>query len=151
MIMPRPYPILGICFAHQAISKVLGGEVGASGSLKVGPVRVDAVQKKALPHHFSESDFLSWNKFVAYHEDQVQRPPSEMLPIFASDYCAYQGFLHPTLPLWTVQFHPEMNENILELASEKDLWAPFGRDDLSDQKGNELLEFFAAWVLKNKK
>ena len=148
--LSKPFPVLGICFAHQAISHALGGEVKPSGALKIGPVDVQAIENSLLPKNFTPSALKNWNNFVAFHEDQVMTPPSNMLPIMKSAYCPYQSFVHPTLPLWTVQFHPEMNESILEVSSDKSLWSHCSSKDFKNQKGNDLLEFFAKWILENK-
>jgi GMP synthase-like glutamine amidotransferase len=141
-------PIFGICFAHQAIAQVEGGKVAATGHLKIGPVPVQShAERPPLSEDFGRGE----KKYIAFHEDQVTQAPRDMETLYASDYCPFQGFQHSKLPLITVQFHPEMNERILDVSEDREYWAPFNKEKLKVQEGDSLLRKIGDWFAKSSK
>jgi GMP synthase (glutamine-hydrolysing) len=44
----------------------------------------------------------------ASHNDQVAEVPPGWLRLAHSSSCAVEAMAHPTRPIWSVQFHPEV-------------------------------------------
>lgn len=95
-------PCLGICFGHQLLAKVLGCVVKTTKEPEVGWKEIQCVDSalwRGMPLCFGA--FLS-------HEDAVIEPASTVRVIAASAQCAVQAFEHRTLPIFGLQFHPEI-------------------------------------------
>ncbi|HZD59492.1 MAG TPA: gamma-glutamyl-gamma-aminobutyrate hydrolase family protein [Anaerolineae bacterium] len=99
-------PILGICFGHQLIAKAFGEEV-VRREPRVGFADIKKVEDDPL---FSGLPSL-WRSPI-YHRDRVESVPEGFKLIATSDYCAIQAMRHTELPIWTVQFHPEIGFGI---------------------------------------
>ena len=107
-------PILGICMGHQLMAHVLGGEVGKGSSAEygVGEIIVDE------PDTLLEGMPLKFEAWVS-HFDEVKKMPSGFRSLAHSDTCKVEAMVHEKLPLFGVQFHPEVwhtqnGEHILE-------------------------------------
>ena len=109
-----PKPILGICFGHQLIAHLFGGDVqkGISGEYGISQVHID----KSHPL-FSQvpNSIKVWES----HFDEVKELPKEFEVLAHSDTCKIESFAHRTKPIYGVQFHPEVwhtesGETILE-------------------------------------
>ena len=96
-------PLLGVCLGHQAIGQYFGGQVVRGGLMhgKTSPVEHDGTGLfEGLPSPFTAT---------RYHSLIV---PEEGLPDVlrinarAPDG-SVMGFMHRTLPIHSVQFHPE--------------------------------------------
>jgi GMP synthase (glutamine-hydrolysing) len=95
-------PVLGICYGHQFLAKVLAGP---------GHVR------RAATPEFGFLDLrlgsnplfqgLSESLVMASHFDEVCDLPREFRILAASPDCAVHAFQYRDLPVWGVQFHPE--------------------------------------------
>jgi GMP synthase-like glutamine amidotransferase len=123
---PQERHLYGICFAHQAMALVMGGSTVRAGRREgIATVR----------------DVRSGESFrvPVVHSDQVGSVPACMRLRFESDYCPVQGLLHSTLPIETVQFHPEVNEVVKDVEGEKDDWVGVGSEDLATHAGPALL------------
>ncbi|MBE0448767.1 MAG: type 1 glutamine amidotransferase [Actinobacteria bacterium] len=99
-------PILGICFGHQLIAKVFGTEV-VRRELRAGFADIEKVEDDPI---FSGLP-SRWRSSV-YHRDQVESVPEGFRLIATAGYCAVQAMRHSELPIWTVQFHPEIGFGI---------------------------------------
>jgi len=99
-------PILGICFGHQLIAKAYGAEV-VRRERKTG--FADII--KLINNPIFASLPGSWRSPV-YHQDRVEELPEDFELIATSDYCEIQAMAHKELPIWTVQFHPEISYGI---------------------------------------
>ena len=94
-------PIFGICFGHQIMASIFGGEVrNSSGDAFVG------IKK------FVQTDGNTFNRFV-WHQDQVTRPPDCATVVASSDYCPFAS-LEYNFPAFSVQYHPEFEKNYFE-------------------------------------
>lgn len=107
-------PVLGICLGHQLIAHVLGGRVekGPSAEYGVSEVEVDAegILLQGMP-----KKFRAW----VSHFDEVKKMPAGFTRLAHSSTCQIEAMEHPSLPLYGVQFHPEVwhtenGEKILE-------------------------------------
>ena len=98
--------VLGICYGHQLLAKVLGGRVGRSPRPEFGPTRVRVLKPVGVLEGFPE-EVTVWMS----HNDAVLEPPpgssvlavSEGSPVAALEYDGVYG----------VQWHPEVSHSQL--------------------------------------
>jgi len=105
-------PIFGICFGHQLIAKAFGSEV-VRHELKVGFADIGKVEEDAVL-----SGLPSRWRSPVYHRDRVESLPEGFKLIATSNYCSAQAMRHRELPIWSVQFHPEIGFGINERFSQ---------------------------------
>ncbi len=94
-------PLLGVCLGHQTIGQYFGGTVARGGLMhgKTSPVTHDGTGLfKGLPSSFQAT---------RYHSLIVENVPSSLIVNATSDDGHVMGFRHATLPIHSVQFHPE--------------------------------------------
>ena len=94
-------PLLGVCLGHQAIGQHFGGKVVRGGLMhgKTSPVSHDGRGLFAgLPSPFTAT---------RYHSLIVEDIPADLIVNATSDDGHVMGFRHATLPIHSVQFHPE--------------------------------------------
>lgn len=96
-------PVLGICYGMQEMCRVLGGVVQSSARREYGP----AVSHLVETHEF----LLGWpdeaNVWMS-HGDQVTELPAEFRVLASTDTCRLAAVAHSKLPLFALQFHPEV-------------------------------------------
>ena len=97
-------PVLAICVGHQYLARQFGGRVERASAPEFGSVEltVDQVEHpifRGLPAHLRV-----WSS----HNDQVTVPPPGWGVLAHSVACPVQAMAHPTLPIWGLQFHPEV-------------------------------------------
>ncbi len=95
-------PTLGICYGFQLMAKLLGGEV-KRGKGEYGPTKV-RVQDGPLFEGWGEEE-LVWMS----HSDYVSSPPPGFRVTAWSENGYVAAFQHESLPLYGVQFHPEVS------------------------------------------
>jgi anthranilate synthase component 2 len=94
-------PLLGVCLGHQTIGQHFGGTVARGGLMhgKTSPVTHDGTGLfEGLPSPFQAT---------RYHSLIVENVPSSLVMNATSDDGHVMGFRHATLPIHSVQFHPE--------------------------------------------
>ncbi len=94
-------PLLGVCLGHQAIGQHFGGKVVRGGLMhgKTSPVTHDGTGLFAgLPSPFTAT---------RYHSLIVEDIPDSLIVNATSEDGSVMGFRHATLPIHSVQFHPE--------------------------------------------
>ncbi|WP_445784175.1 anthranilate synthase component II [Sphingorhabdus sp.] len=94
-------PLLGVCLGHQTIGQHFGGNVRRGGLMhgKTSPVSHDGSGLFAgLPSPFQAT---------RYHSLIVENVPPTLVVNATSDDGHVMGFRHATLPIHSVQFHPE--------------------------------------------
>ena len=94
-------PLLGVCLGHQTIGQHFGGTVSRGGLMhgKTSPVTHDGSGLfEGLPSPFQAT---------RYHSLIVENVPSSLVVNATSDDGHVMGFRHATLPIHSVQFHPE--------------------------------------------
>ena len=97
-------PLYGICFGHQIICKVLGGEV----------IRAEEKTEKLLAVNYSDGRVVNQ---LFTHQDHVI-DSGEMDIIATSEHCDIVACVHPTREIKTVQFHPEAVLSVLNYSVE---------------------------------
>ncbi len=94
-------PLLGVCLGHQAIGQHFGGKVVRGGLMhgKTSPVTHDGSGLfTGLPSPFTAT---------RYHSLIVEDIPADLIVNATSNDGHVMGFRHATLPIHSVQFHPE--------------------------------------------
>ena len=94
-------PLLGVCLGHQTIGQHFGGNVARGGLMhgKTSPVSHDGSGLfVGLPSPFQAT---------RYHSLLVENVPPALVVNATSDDGHVMGFRHATLPIHSVQFHPE--------------------------------------------
>ncbi len=99
-------PLLGICFGHQAIVAALASDHNithyrrpTTGWVKIRRIRPSRLLKN-LPGQFFAFE---------HHHDDVSRLPAGYMRTATSRRNPIEAFEHETLPVFGVQFHPEIN------------------------------------------
>jgi anthranilate synthase component 2 len=94
-------PLLGVCLGHQAIGQHFGGKVVRGGLMhgKTSPVRHDGTGMfEGLPSPFTAT---------RYHSLIVEDIPDCLTVNATAEDGSVMAFRHKTLPIHSVQFHPE--------------------------------------------
>ncbi|MDA9648247.1 glutamine-hydrolyzing GMP synthase, partial [Candidatus Pelagibacter sp.] len=105
-ILKLGVPILGICFGHQILSKLLGGKVKKSKHREFGLATINKVSNSILTKNFFNKDKMSdvWMS----HADQVSKMPKNF-KIIASTKNSKLTIIENTKDnYYGVQFHPEV-------------------------------------------
>ncbi|PSQ24544.1 GMP synthase [Halobacteriales archaeon QS_9_67_15] len=99
-VINRDIPTLGVCFGHQVINAALDGTVEAVGTTA-------ALVRASLD---DDPLFKGVNDIVvSLHGDAVVETGREMEVIASADHASVFGTRHRSAPVWTVQFHPEID------------------------------------------
>jgi len=96
-------PVLAICVGHQFVGRHFGGTVGRGGP-EFGSVELTVDR----PQHPLFEGLAPRLKVWASHNDQVVTPPSGWAVLAHSAVCPVEAMAHPDRPIWSVQFHPEV-------------------------------------------
>jgi anthranilate synthase component 2 len=94
-------PLLGVCLGHQSIGQYFGGKVVRGGLMhgKTSPVSHDGTGLFAgLPSPFTAT---------RYHSLIVEDIPDSLIVNASAEDGSVMAFRHATLPIHSVQFHPE--------------------------------------------
>ena len=102
LIQTAEVPIVGICFGHQIIAASLGWRVER------------AIQKSAGVHdvHYHDGKKV---KALFTHQDHVI-DAGEMEVLASAAHCEIAVCRHPERPIYSVQYHPEAVEEVLNQA-----------------------------------
>ncbi|MDA7795776.1 glutamine-hydrolyzing GMP synthase [Candidatus Pelagibacter sp.] len=99
-------PILGICFGHQVLSKLLGGKVKKSKHREFGLATIKKVSNSILTNNFFNKNNTS-NVWMS-HADQVSKMPRNF-KVIASTVNSKLTIIENTKDnYYGVQFHPEV-------------------------------------------
>ena len=97
-------PVLGICYGLQLACQILGGKVLPSSKREFGRAHCHIHSKDPLFTGVPE-DMVVWMS----HGDQVQSADGEFLALARTDTCPVAAVRHARLPLFGLQFHPEVS------------------------------------------
>jgi GMP synthase (glutamine-hydrolysing) len=97
-------PVLGICYGMQLACQQLGGEVAAGASREYGRVRLHVRTAEDVLAHVP-AEVSVWMS----HGDVVTEVADCFESIAATDRCPVAAVRHKKLPVFGVQFHPEVS------------------------------------------
>ena len=102
-------PILGICFGHQLLAHIFGADVKRVEKKKeVGWFDVDITDSNS-PLFKSMGTQL---RVFEFHNDQILVPPSDTKVVASTELCPIQALTYDNHPIYSVQFHPEIDESL---------------------------------------
>lgn len=101
-------PILGICYGMQLTAYTMGGSVKPCPAREYGRARLQISDMEKLfagfPHEIDV-----WMS----HGDQVHDLPDGFVPLAATSTCPIAAVKHRSLPIYGLQFHPEVSHTSL--------------------------------------
>jgi GMP synthase (glutamine-hydrolysing) len=101
-------PVLGICYGMQIACDVLGGHVNSVKTREYGRARVCISSRADLLAGMPDETEV-WMS----HGDQVTTTSDEFEPLASTSTCPIAAVRHKTLPVFGVQFHPEVTHTPL--------------------------------------
>ncbi|QXE18746.1 glutamine-hydrolyzing GMP synthase [Clostridium sp. 001] len=108
-------PILGICYGHQLICNILGGEVKSAKVREYGKTKIELDTDNALFSNIDKNQ-TSWMS----HTDVVSEPPKGFKVIAKTKGCPVAAIENSDKKIYGVQFHPEVEHT------------PFGKEMMSN-------------------
>jgi GMP synthase (glutamine-hydrolysing) len=99
-------PILGICYGHQIIAYLMGGKVEKTSHREFGYAEI-YIQKKDKIFKNIPPKLKVWMS----HGDRVKKLPSDFITLGHTKSTAYGAIKHKTLPIYGLQFHPEVSHS----------------------------------------
>ena len=97
-------PVLGICYGHQLMAQVLGGEVANTGDREYGGTQLHVTSPGVLLQDLPPQDTV-WMS----HGDGVTRAPEGFRVTARTDRIPVAAMEDPERGLFAVQFHPEVS------------------------------------------
>ncbi len=104
-------PVLGICYGMQLMCQALGGKVQRHEVREFGRAKltVDSSQPDAADLFAGVArETQVWMS----HGDQVDRVSDDFISLAATDTCPHAAVKHRALPLYGLQFHPEVTHTV---------------------------------------
>ncbi|MCC9603448.1 glutamine-hydrolyzing GMP synthase [Stieleria sp. JC731] len=101
-------PVLGICYGMQLACKALGGQVDSTTTREYGHAKCEIISGDSL---FDElpSEIDVWMS----HGDQVSSISESFTTLAKTSTCPYAAIVHRDLPVYGMQFHPEVTHTPL--------------------------------------
>lgn len=96
-------PVLGICYGHQLLAKLKGGEVKKEKS-EYGSSQISIIKKTVLFDGFRDNSIV-WMS----HGDTVMKLPNDYEVLASSEYAPIAAYKKKGSDLYGVQFHPEVS------------------------------------------
>ncbi|MDA8698184.1 glutamine-hydrolyzing GMP synthase [Rhodopirellula sp.] len=96
-------PVLGICYGMQLTCEALGGKVDNTPSREYGPATCEISDHSGLFAGLPDK----MNVWMS-HGDQVSSISDAFVPIGKTNTCPYAAIQHKELPVYGLQFHPEV-------------------------------------------
>ena len=97
-------PILAICYGMQLVCEAMGGLVKPSPAREYGRAECKVV----APNNPLFNDVPATTQVWMSHGDQVQDAGPDFIPLAVTSTCPVAAVKHRTLPLYGLQFHPEV-------------------------------------------
>ncbi|MCA9216868.1 MAG: glutamine-hydrolyzing GMP synthase, partial [Planctomycetales bacterium] len=101
-------PVLGICYGMQLACNALGGEVKNTPSREYGRANCSITESSVL-----FDDLPSETEVWMSHGDQVTGVSDDFQPLAQTSTCPFAAVKHRTLPVFGLQFHPEVTHTPL--------------------------------------
>ncbi|MBW3666841.1 MAG: glutamine-hydrolyzing GMP synthase, partial [Actinobacteria bacterium] len=97
-------PVLGICYGHQIMAKVLGGDVGHTEVAEYGKATARILERDSTLFEGIPESGTVWMS----HRDAVVKPPPGFRVTAATDTSPVAAMEDPDDGFYGVQFHPEV-------------------------------------------
>jgi GMP synthase (glutamine-hydrolysing) len=121
-------PVLGLCYGHQLLAEMFGGEVSNDGPREYGPtkVRCDSTSPLFIGIEGEQTVWMS-------HGDHVSVLPPGFRVIAHSETVEIAGLESPDKRIFGLQFHPEVThtvngqrilDNFVGLCTQRRTWDP---------------------------
>lgn len=108
-------PVLGICYGMQTMAAQLGGQVSGSKVHEFGYAQVkqesDSVLFKDICDHVGPDGEKLLDVWMS-HGDKVTTLPVDFVLMASTDSCPIAAMRHKTLPMYGLQFHPEVTHTL---------------------------------------
>ncbi len=116
-ILFKNIPVLGICFGHQILSKVMGGRVKQSKHREFGLANIYKKNDSEIIRNFFKNK-KSINVWMS-HADQVSKLPKNFKVVASSQNSNFAIVENKAQKFYGVQFHPEVThtENGIKILS----------------------------------
>lgn len=106
-ILDLGIPILGICYGHQLISYMAGGEItSAKDSSEYG--KTSLITEENILFEGIPQESICWMS----HEDYVKTAPKGFQIIAHTEKCPCAAMYDKSRKLYSVQFHPEVTHTV---------------------------------------
>ena len=97
-------PVLGICYGMQLACHTLGGNVSPAAAREYGRATLNVSNPNQLFQGYP-TESIVWMS----HGDQVHTVGGDFVPLASTDTCPVAAVKHKTLPVFGLQFHPEVS------------------------------------------
>ncbi len=116
-ILFKNVPVLGICFGHQILSKVMGGRVKQSKHREFGLANIYKKNDSQIIQNFFKNKKSA--KVWMSHADQVSKLPKNFKVVASSQNSSFAIVENKIQKFYGVQFHPEVThtENGIKILS----------------------------------
>ncbi len=129
-------PLLGICYGHQLINYALGGSVA-------GDTRRATFVEMRGYSQTADGVLAGVNPVVpVLHGDVVTEPGRDLTSVARTSYDDNFCSIHTEKPVWTVQFHPDFTNRVVDKVSD---WDP-GPYSFADTNATLVFDNFADHV-----
>lgn len=102
------YPVLGICYGAQYLAYTHGGRVEPAGSREYGRAQLQTVDAVSPLFKGIAPGSQVWMS----HGDTITALPAGFHPIASTASVQYAAYQSDTLPIYAVQFHPEVYHSL---------------------------------------
>ena len=96
-------PVLGICYGMQLACDALGGQVGRAQAREYGRASCEVIEADKL-----FAGVPAQTEVWMSHGDQVSEVSADFRPLAKTATCPLAAVRHKTLPVYGLQFHPEV-------------------------------------------
>ncbi len=100
-------PVLGICYGHQLIAQLLGGEVVPGEVREYGKAIMTITDPSSPLFADVPRETVVWMS----HGDRVARVPEDFTVIGSTVDCAVTAMASATRKIYSMQFHPEVDHS----------------------------------------
>jgi GMP synthase (glutamine-hydrolysing) len=100
-------PILGICYGHQLIMKLLNGNVQPSAKAEYGRAELKIIESNEFSSQINNEEIV----WMSHGDEVVSLPPN--FSVFAStENCQFAGVYSREKKIFGIQFHPEVTHTV---------------------------------------
>ena len=100
-------PILGICYGHQLIMKLLNGNVQPSVKAEYGRAELKILESNEFSSQINNNEIV----WMSHGDEVVSLPPN--FSVFATtENCQFAGVLSKERKIIGIQFHPEVTHTV---------------------------------------